>query len=89
VLPARGFRVCGTRITETAVLSHMPLDVSKYFTYKCSMVKNKTAVLSFRVRPEIKAALDKLADADRRSLASYVELVLERHIDQSAKPKKT
>ena len=47
------------------------------------MTKNKTAVLSFRVRPEIKAALDKLAEKDRRSLASYVELVLERHIEEA------
>jgi len=51
-------------------------------------IARKTVVLSFRVRPEIKAALDKLAEKDRRSVASYVELALERHIEEANKSRK-
>jgi predicted DNA-binding protein len=50
----------------------------------------KTAPLSIRVRPEIKETLERLATADRRSLASYVEIILEQHIERrtraNAKP---
>jgi hypothetical protein len=35
---------------------------------------------SFKIRPEIKEGMEKLARADRRSLSSCVELVLEDHL---------
>lgn len=37
-------------------------------------------IISFRIRADIKQALQKLAAADRRSLSSYIELALEDHI---------
>jgi hypothetical protein len=36
--------------------------------------------ISFRIRADIKATLQELAAADRRSLSSYIELLLEEHI---------
>lgn len=41
----------------------------------------KTAALSVRVEPELKEALERLAEADKRSLASYVEIALQAHVD--------
>jgi predicted transcriptional regulator len=41
----------------------------------------KTAALSIRIEPELKAALERLASADKRSLASYVEIALQKHVD--------
>jgi hypothetical protein len=35
---------------------------------------------SIRLRPELKAALRRLAQEDRRSLSSYIVLLLERHV---------
>jgi hypothetical protein len=35
---------------------------------------------SFKIRPEIKEGVESLARTDRRSLSSYVELVLEDHL---------
>ena len=40
----------------------------------------KTAALSLRVEPELKEALEKAAAAERRPLASYVEIVLSDHV---------
>lgn len=51
------------------------------------MKQNKTAPLSIRITPDLKAELQKLADADKRPLASYVEIVLETHV--AAQGKKT
>jgi hypothetical protein len=45
----------------------------------------KTAALSVRIEPELKAGLERLAEADRRSLASYVELVLQDHVKAATK----
>jgi hypothetical protein len=42
---------------------------------------SKTAALSVRVEPELKAALERLAEEDKRSLASYVEIALQAHVD--------
>jgi hypothetical protein len=41
----------------------------------------KTAALSYRVPEELKAELQKLADADRRKLGQYIQLVLEAHVE--------
>ena len=36
--------------------------------------------LSFKVSSSLKADLQKLADADRRSLSQYLRIVLEEHV---------
>ena len=50
------------------------------------MAKSETrsAPLGLRIRPSLKAALDTLARYDKRTLASYVELILEEHVEQQA-----
>ena len=45
----------------------------------------KTLPFSLRLDPELKARLQRLADADRRSLTNYVEIVLEDHVKALAK----
>jgi hypothetical protein len=40
----------------------------------------KTAALSLRIEPSLKEALEKAAAAERRPLASYVEIILSDHI---------
>jgi len=42
---------------------------------------NEKPIISFRIRADIKEALEKLAAADRRSVSSYIELALEAHIE--------
>jgi len=44
-------------------------------------------IISFRIRPDIKNALQKLAAADRRSVSSYIELVLDEHIKRNGSGK--
>jgi predicted HicB family RNase H-like nuclease len=39
--------------------------------------EQKTAVLSVRIKPSVKTMVERLADADGRSLASYVERLIE------------
>jgi predicted DNA-binding protein len=45
----------------------------------------RTDPISFRIKAEIKQALERLAREDRRSLSQYIELALEAHIDAVAK----
>ena len=45
----------------------------------------KTAALSIRITPELKSALEDLAENDKRSLASYVEIALQQHVDEQRK----
>lgn len=40
----------------------------------------KTAAISLRVEPEVKAALEKAAKADERPLAQYIERALTAHL---------
>jgi hypothetical protein len=40
----------------------------------------RTASVGLRFTPSLKEALAELARADRRTLASYIELVLEEHV---------
>ena len=42
---------------------------------------NKTASTTIRLDPEMKRRLQELAKADRRSLSSYVELLIARHLE--------
>jgi uncharacterized protein (DUF1778 family) len=39
--------------------------------------EQKTAVLSVRIKPSTKAMIERLADADGRSLASFLERLIE------------
>jgi hypothetical protein len=54
-------------------------------------MSNEKPIVSFRIRGDIKDALQKLAKADRRSLSSYIEIVLDTHIEtkrhEGKKPK--
>ena len=41
----------------------------------------RTDPISFRIKAEIKQALERLAKEDKRSLSQYIELALEAHIE--------
>jgi len=41
----------------------------------------RSVPLGLRIKPSLREELDRLAEADRRTLASYIELVLEAHVD--------
>jgi hypothetical protein len=43
--------------------------------------ETRTAPVGLRFTPSLKEALMELARADRRTLASYIELVLEGHVE--------
>jgi len=46
------------------------------------MSKNtKSERLGIRVSYELKDALTKMAEADKRSLSAYIEIVLEKHVE--------
>jgi hypothetical protein len=45
---------------------------------------SRIAHLNLRVRPALKAKLEKLAEQDRRTLSSYVEIVLEEHVKRTS-----
>jgi len=53
-----------------------------------AQMRRKTAVISIRVLPQLKQALEELAKADRRPLASYIELVLEMHVVKTRSERK-
>jgi hypothetical protein len=43
----------------------------------------RSATLVLRVRPELKAALERLAGSERRSISNYVEIILEEHVQKA------
>ena len=45
----------------------------------------RNAQLNLRVRPALKAKLEKLAKGDRRTLSAYVEKLLEDHIRNASR----
>jgi hypothetical protein len=45
----------------------------------------RNAHLNLRVRPILKAKLEKLAELDRRTLSSYVEMILEDHVKSTSR----
>jgi predicted HicB family RNase H-like nuclease len=47
----------------------------------------KDTAISFRLPADLKAALQVRADAEQRSLAQYVTIVLQRHVDDTPAPK--
>ena len=48
----------------------------------------RTASLGLRIKPSLKVALEGLAAADRRTVNSYIELVLEAHVESKKAGKK-
>ena len=48
----------------------------------------RDAQIGFRVNSALKTELERLARADRRSLASYLEILLEAHVEEAKKGKK-
>jgi hypothetical protein len=49
----------------------------------------RNAQLNLRIKPVLKARLEKLAKQDRRTLSAYVENVLDEHVKTSSRKKKT
>lgn len=49
------------------------------------MKDNKTESISFRTTPELKEALQKLADKDKRTVSNMIELLLEEAVKNSKK----
>jgi predicted transcriptional regulator len=45
----------------------------------------RDAAIAIRTTSELKAALEKLAEAERRTLSAYAEMVLERHVADARK----
>ena len=50
----------------------------------------KTATLNLRIDPATKAALERAAKAERRTVTNLIEKLIEDHVEQSltAKPKR-
>lgn len=48
------------------------------------MTEPKTGILNIRIRPSVKAIASARAAADRRSLAAYIELLIERDAENAA-----
>ena len=44
------------------------------------MPERRTSALTIRIRPTVKVAIDRLAAEDRRSVASFVGLVVEDYV---------
>ena len=52
--------------------------------------EKNTAIIAFRVRPSVKAELERLAKAERRPLSNYLAVVIEDYLEakqQEAKKK--
>lgn len=49
-------------------------------TYHREVAMARTAPISLRVEPHVKAALEHRAETARRTLASYVEILLVNHV---------
>jgi hypothetical protein len=53
--------------------------------------EKNTAIIAFRVRPSVKAELERLAKAERRPLSNYLQVVVEDYLEakrQEAKKKR-
>jgi hypothetical protein len=49
----------------------------------------RNAQLNLRIRPALKAKLEKLAKGDRRTLSAYVEKLLEDHVTEQERRRAT
>ena len=43
-------------------------------------VETRSVVLNIRIKPSFKAAIEKLAERDHRTLSSWIELLLEQQL---------
>ena len=78
------------RVRASLVFHHLrgPIDLIKLTTSLAHVNIHshtgqrmlKTAAISYRIPAELKAALQKLADADKRKLGPYIQIVLEEHV---------
>ncbi len=48
----------------------------------------RSETISVRLTPNMRATLEKLAEADRRTVSSLVEILLERALEEYEKPSK-
>jgi predicted HicB family RNase H-like nuclease len=48
--------------------------------------RTKTATINLRVDPEVKAAAERAAAADRRSLTTYIEMLIEDDVRRKSAP---
>lgn len=62
---------CSVSEAVDAVKSVLKLEVSR-----------KPYMMLTKVDPELKRKLQRLADADRRSLTNYIEVVLKQHVEK-------
>ena len=51
---------------------------------RCGMTKQKTSKIALRVEPELRAAIEEAAEADRRPMANLIRAVLADWIDRQA-----
>ena len=73
-----------------AIHSTFTIDITSDLHTLAHMDKElRTAAISFRTRPKLKAALVKLAERDNRQLANYLEALLEKHVEQEKLSAKT
>lgn len=63
------------------------MQLSAYYTHRnecqlhtTALFMPKTSAISVRVTDEVKIAVEKAAEADSRSVASYVEKLLAEHL---------
>jgi len=54
---------------------------SAHFAYMTKDDELKTESVSYRMPRKLKEALQELADADKRKLGPYIQLVLEAHVE--------
>lgn len=50
--------------------------------------EQRTASIGLRVRPRLKAELERLAKGERRPLSNYLEVLLEAHVEAKKEGKK-
>jgi hypothetical protein len=78
-------RGCSTAFAPPT-LDNYTLAITPYYVRKEGDLRwPKKRSFLFAIRADIKAAMQKLADGDRRSLSSYIELALEEHIKAKKK----
>ena len=61
-------------------------DQLRLSTGQITMAAEKP-IISFRIRADLKAALEKLAKENNRSVSNYVETALNEHVKQVTKQK--
>jgi hypothetical protein len=82
--------VCG--VLDTTQCTHYSAlclyATQGWLKYAGGMREKMTETVTIRLTPSAKEALQALADADKRKLASYLTLVLEEHAERAEKPKR-